>query len=59
MFQDYINIEKAINRLERKNVLKKFESQTIYADNLKNTVEQLEAVLKELKKQTYEFIIYY
>ncbi|PIC50971.1 hypothetical protein B9Z55_001665 [Caenorhabditis nigoni] len=50
--QDYINIEKAINRLERKNVLKKFESQTIYADNLKNTVEQLEAVLKELKKQT-------
>ncbi|CAB3408424.1 unnamed protein product [Caenorhabditis bovis] len=50
--QDYINLEKSINRLERKNVLKKFESQTIYADNLKNTVEQLEAVLKELKKQT-------
>ncbi|EGT37794.1 hypothetical protein CAEBREN_19161 [Caenorhabditis brenneri] len=54
VIQDYINIEKAINRLERKNVLKKFESQTIYADNLKNTVEQLEAVLKELKKQTWE-----
>ncbi|EYC07377.1 hypothetical protein Y032_0071g624 [Ancylostoma ceylanicum] len=50
--QDYINLEKAINKLERKNVLKKYESQTIYADNLKNTVEQLEAVLKELKKQT-------
>uniref|UniRef100_A0A8R1DRN2 Uncharacterized protein n=1 Tax=Caenorhabditis japonica TaxID=281687 RepID=A0A8R1DRN2_CAEJA len=50
--QDYVNLEKSINRLERKNVLKKFESQTIYADNLKNTVEQLEAVLKELKKQT-------
>lgn len=50
--QDYINLEKAINKLERKNVLKKYESQTIYADNLKNTVEQLEAVLKELRKQT-------
>ncbi|CAI5440262.1 unnamed protein product [Caenorhabditis angaria] len=50
--QDYINLEKSINRLERKNVLKKYESQTIYADNLKNTVEQLEAVLKELRKQT-------
>ncbi|CAD6184884.1 unnamed protein product [Caenorhabditis auriculariae] len=50
--QDYINLEKAIHRLERKNVLKKYESQTIYSDNLKNTVEQLEAVLKELRKQT-------
>ncbi|WKX90152.1 hypothetical protein Q1695_009191 [Nippostrongylus brasiliensis] len=50
--QDYINLEKAINKLERKNVMKKYESQTIYADNLKNTVEQLEAVLKELRKQT-------
>ncbi|KAK5981247.1 hypothetical protein GCK32_004812 [Trichostrongylus colubriformis] len=50
--QDYINLEKAIHKLERKNVLKKYESQTIYADNLKNTVEQLEAVLKELRKQT-------
>uniref|UniRef100_A0A1I7XHR7 DUF4200 domain-containing protein n=1 Tax=Heterorhabditis bacteriophora TaxID=37862 RepID=A0A1I7XHR7_HETBA len=50
--QDYINLEKAINRLERKNVLKKYELNTIYADNLKNTLEQLEAVLKELKKQT-------
>ncbi|XGW20802.1 hypothetical protein V3C99_004076 [Haemonchus contortus] len=50
--QDYINLEKAIHKLERKNVIKKYESQTIYADNLKNTVEQLEAVLKELRKQT-------
>ncbi|KAJ1360722.1 hypothetical protein KIN20_019763 [Parelaphostrongylus tenuis] len=50
--KDYINLEKAINKLERKNVLKKYESQSIYVDNLKNAVEQLEAVLKELKKQT-------
>lgn len=50
--QDYVNLEREIYKLERKNVIKKYEAQTIYADNLKNTVEQLEAVLKELRKQT-------
>uniref|UniRef100_A0A7E4VDU3 DUF4200 domain-containing protein n=1 Tax=Panagrellus redivivus TaxID=6233 RepID=A0A7E4VDU3_PANRE len=50
--QDYINLEKAINRLERKNVLKKYESKTIFADDIKKTVDQLEATFKELKKQT-------
>ena len=50
--QEYVNLEKDIYKLERKNVIKKYEAQIIYADNLKNTVEQLEAVLKELRKQT-------
>uniref|UniRef100_A0AC35G3C6 Uncharacterized protein n=1 Tax=Panagrolaimus sp. PS1159 TaxID=55785 RepID=A0AC35G3C6_9BILA len=50
--QDYINLEKAIYRLEKKNVLKKYESKTIFADDIKKTVDQLEATYKELKKQT-------
>ncbi|PAV57548.1 hypothetical protein WR25_02298 [Diploscapter pachys] len=45
--QDYINLEKSINKLERKNVLKKFESQTIYADNLKNTGQWDDRLSKE------------
>ncbi|KAH7695153.1 Protein W03G9.7, partial [Aphelenchoides avenae] len=50
--QDYINLEKSIHRYERKNVLKKYESKTIFADDVKKTVDQLEATYKELKKQT-------
>ena len=50
--QDFINLEKAIHKLERKNVLKKYESKTIFADDIKKTVDQLEATYKELKKQT-------
>ncbi|VDK56326.1 unnamed protein product [Anisakis simplex] len=49
---DYINLEKAIYRLERKNVLKKYEAKTIFADEIKKTLDQLEATFKELKKQT-------
>uniref|UniRef100_A0AC34QW89 Uncharacterized protein n=1 Tax=Panagrolaimus sp. JU765 TaxID=591449 RepID=A0AC34QW89_9BILA len=52
LVQDYINLEKAIHRLEKKNVLKKYESKTIFADDIKKTVDQLEATFKELKKQT-------
>ncbi|KHN79662.1 hypothetical protein Tcan_11781, partial [Toxocara canis] len=50
--QDYINLEKAIYRLERKNVLKKYEAKTLFADEIKKTLDQLEATYKELKKQT-------
>ncbi|KAE9551223.1 hypothetical protein FO519_005572, partial [Halicephalobus sp. NKZ332] len=50
--QDFINLEKSVHRLERKNVLKKYESKTIFADEIKKTVDQLEATFKELKKQT-------
>jgi hypothetical protein len=46
-------LEKAIHKLEKKNVLKKYESKTIFADDIKKTVDQLEATFKELKKQTY------
>ncbi|TKR93070.1 hypothetical protein L596_007598 [Steinernema carpocapsae] len=50
--QEYITLEKGIYRLEKRNVLKKYESKTIFADNIKKTVDQLEATFKELKKQT-------
>lgn len=50
--QDYITLEKAAVRLERKNVVKKYEQKMIAADELKKTVDQLEATFKELKKQT-------
>ncbi|GMS99628.1 hypothetical protein PENTCL1PPCAC_21803, partial [Pristionchus entomophagus] len=51
-FQDYINLEKSIYRYERKNVVKKYESKSIFADDIKKTVDQLEATYKELRKQT-------
>lgn len=38
-------------RLEKKNVLKKYEAKMLHADGLKKTVDQLEATYKELKKQ--------
>lgn len=41
------------SRLEKKNVLKKYEAKMLYADEFKKTVDQLEATYKELKKQTY------
>uniref|UniRef100_A0A1I8A967 DUF4200 domain-containing protein n=1 Tax=Steinernema glaseri TaxID=37863 RepID=A0A1I8A967_9BILA len=50
--QEYIELEKGIYRLEKRNVLKKYESKTIFADDIKKTVDQLEATFKELKKQT-------
>ncbi len=50
--QEYIGLEKDINRLEKKNVLKKYEVKMIHADEYKKTVDQLEATYKELKKQT-------
>ncbi|CAD5205364.1 unnamed protein product [Bursaphelenchus okinawaensis] len=50
--QEYIELEKQIYRFEYKNVLKKYESKTIFADEIKKTVDQLEATFKELKKQT-------
>ncbi|CAD5207822.1 unnamed protein product [Bursaphelenchus xylophilus] len=50
--QEYIELEKQIYRFEYKNVLKKYESKTIFADEVKKTVDQLEATYKELKKQT-------
>lgn len=53
LFQDYINLEKSIYRYERKNVIKKYESKSIFADDIKKTVDQLEATYKELRKQTY------
>lgn len=56
--QDYINLEKSIYRYERKNVIKKYESKSIFADDIKKTVDQLEATYKELRKQTYVFFTY-
>ncbi|KAF8366376.1 cil-7, partial [Pristionchus pacificus] len=52
VIQDYINLEKSIYRYERKNVIKKYESKSIFADDIKKTVDQLEATYKELRKQT-------
>ncbi|CAJ0963906.1 unnamed protein product, partial [Mesorhabditis belari] len=52
MLQDYITLEKAVYRLERKNVIKKYEQKMIGADEMKKTFDQLEATYKELKKQT-------
>ncbi|GMR52428.1 hypothetical protein PMAYCL1PPCAC_22623, partial [Pristionchus mayeri] len=52
VIQDYINLEKSIYRYERKNVIKKYESKSIFADDLKKTVDQLEATYKELRKQS-------
>jgi hypothetical protein len=45
-------LEKEIYKLEYSNVLKKYDSKTIFADDIKKTVDQLEATYKELKKQT-------
>jgi hypothetical protein len=50
--EEYIELEKEIYRYEHKNVLKKYENKTIFADEIKKTVDQLEATFKELKKQT-------
>ncbi|KAI6174898.1 hypothetical protein M3Y97_00972500 [Aphelenchoides bicaudatus] len=50
--EEFINLEKDIFRYEHKNVLKKYENKTIFADEIKKTVDQLEATYKELKKQT-------
>lgn len=50
--QQYVQLEKEIHVLEKKNVVKKFEDKTLHADELKKTVDQLEATYKELKKQT-------
>uniref|UniRef100_A0A915DQ38 Uncharacterized protein n=1 Tax=Ditylenchus dipsaci TaxID=166011 RepID=A0A915DQ38_9BILA len=50
--QEYISLEKSIYKLEQTNVLKKYESKMVFADDLKKTVDQLEATFKELKKQT-------
>jgi hypothetical protein len=51
-FQEFIALEKEIFRYEHRNVLKKYENKTIFADEIKKTVDQLEATYKELKKQT-------
>jgi hypothetical protein len=45
-------LEKEIYKLEGRNVLKKYENKTVFADEIKKTVDQLEATYKELKKQT-------
>ncbi|KAI1723068.1 CILiary localization [Ditylenchus destructor] len=50
--QEYVALEKAIYKLERSNVVKKHESKMIFADDIKKSVDQLEATYKELKKQT-------
>ncbi|KAI6222236.1 hypothetical protein M3Y95_00963400 [Aphelenchoides besseyi] len=50
--EEYIKLEQDIYRYEHKNVLKKWENKTIFADEIKKTVDQLEATYKELKKQT-------
>ncbi|KAI6225103.1 hypothetical protein M3Y99_01382500 [Aphelenchoides fujianensis] len=50
--EEYIKLEQDIFRYEHKNVLKKYENKTIFADDIKKTVDHLEAVYKELKKQT-------
>ncbi|KAI6202414.1 hypothetical protein M3Y96_00946000 [Aphelenchoides besseyi] len=50
--QQYVELEMEIYRLESRNVLKKYESKMIFADQLKTIVDQLEATYKELKKQT-------
>uniref|UniRef100_A0A914XMV8 Uncharacterized protein n=1 Tax=Plectus sambesii TaxID=2011161 RepID=A0A914XMV8_9BILA len=50
--QEYVRLEKDIYKLERMNVLKKYEAKMLYADEFKKTVDQLEATYKELKKQT-------
>lgn len=50
--QQYVQLEKEIHIFEKKNVVKKFEDKTLHADELKKTVDQLEATYKELKKQT-------
>ncbi|KAI6177510.1 hypothetical protein M3Y97_00915400 [Aphelenchoides bicaudatus] len=50
--QEYIELEKEIYKLEYNNVLKKYESKTLFADEIKKTVDRLEAIYKELKKQT-------
>ncbi|VDD96057.1 unnamed protein product [Enterobius vermicularis] len=52
----YIDLEKAVYRLEKKNVLKKYESKAIFADDIKKTLDQLEATYKELKKQTSNIV---
>lgn len=52
-FQEFIALEKEIFRYEHRNVLKKYENKTIFADEIKKTVDQLEATYKELKKQTW------
>ncbi|KAI6227366.1 hypothetical protein M3Y99_01258800 [Aphelenchoides fujianensis] len=50
--EEYIKLEQDIFRYEHKNVLKKYENKTIFADDIKKTCDQLEATYKELKKQT-------
>lgn len=50
--KQYVELEKEIFKLEKKNVVKKHEAKTLYSDELKKTVDQLEATHKELKKQT-------
>uniref|UniRef100_A0A0N5A8W4 DUF4200 domain-containing protein n=1 Tax=Syphacia muris TaxID=451379 RepID=A0A0N5A8W4_9BILA len=52
ILQEYISLEKYAHRCEQKSILKKLEKQTILADNVKKTLDQLEATFKELKKQT-------
>jgi hypothetical protein len=53
VIKNYVDLEKEIYKLEKKNVVKKLETKTQYADEIKKTVDQLEATYKELKKQTY------
>lgn len=52
-------MEKSIHRLEKKNVLKKYESKMIFADGIKKTLDQLEATFKELKKHTFVLLIFF
>ena len=52
--EKYVQLEKDIHKLERANVVKKHDAKSLYADELKKTVDQLEATHKELKKQTLD-----
>lgn len=52
MASHYVQLEKEIHVLEQRNVLKKYEAKMLHADEVKKTVDQLEATYKELKKTT-------
>uniref|UniRef100_A0A915KKL4 Uncharacterized protein n=1 Tax=Romanomermis culicivorax TaxID=13658 RepID=A0A915KKL4_ROMCU len=52
LLDEYVKLEKEIYVLEQKNVTKKMEDRILQADELKKTIDQLEATCKELKKQT-------
>lgn len=48
-FKEFIDLEKEIHRYEHRNVLKKYESKTIFADEIKKTVDQVSMMKLEAR----------